>query len=237
MLWGITRETLEPGSAGDDDDAVELRGFAASPGVVEGVGAGAAQSSTRSAQIQRGRHPRLPGDRPDLGARLQKIAAAVSDIGGSMCHAAIVAREYGLPAVVGTGIATTGSRTASASASTAAAASSPSSSDETAHDHARPRSLASRDVGLGDAATVGGKGGQPRRADRGRHRRAARLRGDDGGLPAGRRAPDRGTAADAARAGRGARPGRSRRWPRASAPRSAGARSRRRRCRPRSSTR
>ena len=35
-----------------------------------------------------------------------KIAAAVSDIGGSMSHAAIVAREYGLPAVVGTGTAT-----------------------------------------------------------------------------------------------------------------------------------
>ncbi len=36
----------------------------------------------------------------------RKIAAAVSDIGGSMSHAAIVAREYGLPAVVGTGTAT-----------------------------------------------------------------------------------------------------------------------------------
>jgi len=34
------------------------------------------------------------------------IVAAVSDIGGSMSHAAIVAREYGLPAVVGTGNAT-----------------------------------------------------------------------------------------------------------------------------------
>ena len=34
------------------------------------------------------------------------IAAAVLDIGGIMCHAAIVAREYGLPAVVGTGTAT-----------------------------------------------------------------------------------------------------------------------------------
>ena len=31
------------------------------------------------------------------------IAAAVLDVGGMMCHAAIVAREYGLPAVVGTG--------------------------------------------------------------------------------------------------------------------------------------
>jgi pyruvate,water dikinase len=35
-----------------------------------------------------------------------KIAGAVSDIGGSMSHAAIVAREFGLPAVVGTGNAT-----------------------------------------------------------------------------------------------------------------------------------
>ena len=39
-----------------------------------------------------------------------KIAAAVSDIGGMMSHAAIVAREYGLPAVVGTGHATKRSR-------------------------------------------------------------------------------------------------------------------------------
>ena len=35
-----------------------------------------------------------------------KIAATVTDIGGVMSHAAIVAREYGMPAVVGTGTAT-----------------------------------------------------------------------------------------------------------------------------------
>jgi len=44
---------------------------------------------------------------PTWAPVFQKIAAAVSDIGGSMSHAAIVAREYGLPAVVGTGKATT----------------------------------------------------------------------------------------------------------------------------------
>jgi pyruvate,water dikinase len=32
-----------------------------------------------------------------------KVKAVVSDIGGLMAHAAIVAREYGVPAVVGTG--------------------------------------------------------------------------------------------------------------------------------------
>ena len=43
---------------------------------------------------------------PTWAPIFQKIAAAVSDIGGSMSHTAIVAREYGLPAVVGTGSAT-----------------------------------------------------------------------------------------------------------------------------------
>jgi pyruvate,water dikinase len=32
-----------------------------------------------------------------------KIAGCVTDVGGPMCHAAIVCREYGLPTVVGTG--------------------------------------------------------------------------------------------------------------------------------------
>lgn len=35
-----------------------------------------------------------------------KIKAAVTDIGGLTSHASIVSREYGLPAVTGTGIAT-----------------------------------------------------------------------------------------------------------------------------------
>ncbi len=40
-----------------------------------------------------------------------KVDAVVTDIGGVMSHAAIVCREYGLPAVVGTGRATTEIRT------------------------------------------------------------------------------------------------------------------------------
>jgi phosphoenolpyruvate synthase/pyruvate phosphate dikinase len=34
------------------------------------------------------------------------LAALVTDTGGILCHAAVVAREYGLPAVVGTEVAT-----------------------------------------------------------------------------------------------------------------------------------
>ena len=40
-----------------------------------------------------------------------KVRAVVTDIGGVMSHAAIVCREYGLPAVVGTGRATSTIRT------------------------------------------------------------------------------------------------------------------------------
>ena len=50
------------------------------------------------------------------------ITAAVSDIGGIMAHAAIVSREYGLPAVVGTGFATKRIKTATGCASTATTA-------------------------------------------------------------------------------------------------------------------
>ena len=83
----------------------ELRGFAASSGVVEGPA---------RVVIGRGDRRVREGDilvcqvtNPTWAPIFQKIAAAVSDIGGSMSHAAIVAREYGLPAVVGTGNATT----------------------------------------------------------------------------------------------------------------------------------
>ena len=45
-----------------------------------------------------------------------KIAAAVTDIGGMMSHAAIVCREYGLPAVTGTGNASAKIKTGHAAA-------------------------------------------------------------------------------------------------------------------------
>lgn len=44
---------------------------------------------------------------PDWEPVLKRAAAVVTDRGGRTCHAAIVAREVGIPAVVGTGDATT----------------------------------------------------------------------------------------------------------------------------------
>jgi pyruvate,water dikinase len=111
MLWGITSETLSMWSRGHDSpDSNELVGFAASPGVVEGV-ARVLKSVNEIGQMQDGEILVCAVTAPSWGPVFGKIRAAVSDIGGTMSHAAIVAREYGMPAVVGTGQATSRIRT------------------------------------------------------------------------------------------------------------------------------
>jgi pyruvate, water dikinase len=106
MLWGITSETLETWlNASDGPPSNELRGFAASSGVVEGP-ARIVKSVEEIGRLQKGDILVCQVTNPTWASVFQKISAAVSDIGGSMSHAAIVAREYGLPAVVGTGTAT-----------------------------------------------------------------------------------------------------------------------------------
>ncbi len=107
MLWGITRESLDAWlSAGDGGKAsAEIRGFAASSGVAEGI-ARVVRSVEEISRLKPGDILVCQVTNPTWAPIFQKIAAAVSDIGGSMSHAAIVAREYGLPAVVGTGSAT-----------------------------------------------------------------------------------------------------------------------------------
>ncbi len=44
--------------------------------------------------------------RPDYVAALKKAAAIITDEGGITCHAAIISRELGIPAVIGTKVAT-----------------------------------------------------------------------------------------------------------------------------------
>lgn len=106
MLWGITRENLDTWlTAGEQPDSNEVKGFAASSGVVEGV-ARVVKSAEEIGRLGHGDILVCQVTNPSWAPVFQKIAAAVSDIGGSMSHAAIVAREYGLPAVVGTGTAT-----------------------------------------------------------------------------------------------------------------------------------
>lgn len=82
-----------------------LKGFAASPGQV-----------TASACVLRGPedfHRMQPGcvlvaeaTTPAWTPLFAMAAAVVTDVGGPLSHGSIVAREYGIPAVMGTGEAT-----------------------------------------------------------------------------------------------------------------------------------
>ena len=106
MLWGITSESLQRWSAPVEKGREnEITGFAASPGMIEGV-ARVLKTAADIGQILDGEILVCPVTNPSWGPVFGRIKAAVSDIGGTMSHAAIVAREYGLPAVVGTGQAT-----------------------------------------------------------------------------------------------------------------------------------
>jgi pyruvate,water dikinase len=107
MLFGITRERLDEwlsssGTAGEGT----LTGLAASPGIVEGR-ARVILRSDELGEIEEGEILVAPSMSTSWTPVFGTIAAAVLDVGGIMSHAAIVAREYGLPAVVGTGTATT----------------------------------------------------------------------------------------------------------------------------------
>jgi phosphohistidine swiveling domain-containing protein len=91
--------------AGETAGVTEIRGFPAAKGVVEGV----ARVITTVGDL----HLVEPGEILVCGGTTTEwtpafgiILACVCDTGGSLTHAAIVSREYGIPCVVGTAIAT-----------------------------------------------------------------------------------------------------------------------------------
>lgn len=109
VLWGVTNKSLADWAAvqevKDPDSITELKGFAGSPGVIEGR-ARVCRTVGEVGQLQQGEILVAPTTSPSWAPAFAKIGACVTDVGGVMSHAAIVCREYGMPAVVGTGHAT-----------------------------------------------------------------------------------------------------------------------------------
>jgi pyruvate, water dikinase len=105
MLWGITGDSVKQwlGSSGNGGDG--LKGFAASPGVAEGP-ARVIFSADQIGEVREGEILVAPLTAPSWAPIFGKIRATVTDVGGMMAHAAIVCREYGLPAVTGTAFGT-----------------------------------------------------------------------------------------------------------------------------------
>ena len=111
MLWGITTEQVQTWLEDDDaDDSGAIKGMAASPGLVEGR-ARVVYHADDLGEVQDGEILVATITAPSWGPVFGKIKATVTDIGGMMSHAAIVCREYGLPAVTGTGNGSTSIRT------------------------------------------------------------------------------------------------------------------------------
>ena len=105
MLWGITTDTVKTWLK-KTSGSKHLTGMAASPGMVEGI-ARIVRSADDLEKIIQGEILVATVTSPAWAPVFGKIKAAVTDIGGMMSHAAIVCREYGLPAVTATGSATT----------------------------------------------------------------------------------------------------------------------------------
>jgi pyruvate,water dikinase len=105
MLWGVTSDSVRAWLGGSDNPEGVLSGFAASPGVAEGP-ARVILSADGIADLQQGEILVAPLTAPSWAPVFGKIGATVTDVGGIMSHAAIVCREYGLPAVTGTAFGT-----------------------------------------------------------------------------------------------------------------------------------
>ena len=106
-------ETVQSRLAGQSVERFELRDrgevLAEGRSIGQRIGAGAARLVLDAAEMERVRD----GDvlvtdmtDPDWEPVMKRTAAIVTNRGGRTCHAAIIARELGIPAVVGTGDAT-----------------------------------------------------------------------------------------------------------------------------------
>lgn len=108
-LWIVqARPITTPTGSGDTGRArdVLIRGVGAAPGTAAGRTRVLA-TPDEGARLRDGEVLVAPMTNPDWLPTLARAAAVVTDSGGMTCHAAIVARELGIPCIVGARSATT----------------------------------------------------------------------------------------------------------------------------------
>jgi rifampicin phosphotransferase len=101
VLWAIDQEFSHVG----DDGTGDITGTPASPGRYTGP-VRIVRSDRDFGSIRPGDVLVCPITTPAWSLNFGRIGALVTDAGGALSHAAIVAREHGIPAVVATGRAT-----------------------------------------------------------------------------------------------------------------------------------
>lgn len=99
--YGVTRPTQHASGSAEGVRISDLSGLGASPGIYTGR-ACVLKDSRELDQLRVGDVLIAPTTSPKIAVHLGEIGALVTDHGGRLCHAAVVAREAGIPAVVGT---------------------------------------------------------------------------------------------------------------------------------------
>jgi len=103
-LWGWP-ERFERAQKAEEVPPDQLQGLAAAAGVAEGT-ARVVLSTDEFDQVKSGEIMVCQMTNPAWVVVFSKIKGVVTDTGGVLCHTAVVAREFGIPGVVGTGDAT-----------------------------------------------------------------------------------------------------------------------------------
>lgn len=102
----IESSKKEPSSRAEEGERVLLTGLGAAPGVATGI-VRIIASGRELDRVKQGDILVTRMTMPDMVPAMRRAGAIVTDEGGMACHAAIVSRELGCPAVVGTKKATT----------------------------------------------------------------------------------------------------------------------------------
>jgi pyruvate,water dikinase len=87
------------------EDETRIEGIAGSPGTIEGT-ARVVMTTDEFDQVRDGDILVCQMTNPAWVVLFTKIAGLVTDTGGTTSHPAVLSREFGIPAVIGTSIAT-----------------------------------------------------------------------------------------------------------------------------------
>lgn len=100
-LWGFPEKFHRKPS----ETAGEITGLAASPGVIEGI-ARVVSTTDQFDEVRKGDILVCQMTNPAWVVLFTKISGLVTDAGGTVSHPAVLSREFGIPAVIGTSVAT-----------------------------------------------------------------------------------------------------------------------------------
>ena len=106
QLPAATRARLDLGYTAEQDDPSVVKGVAASAGLARGP-ARLVRDPSDLGRVRAGDVLVCRSSNVSYVPVYGKVAAVVTEVGGSLSHAAVVAREFGVPCVVGTSVALT----------------------------------------------------------------------------------------------------------------------------------